>query len=198
MQVFACGLIAKAHVLRGDRAAAATELGRAEETAARSAIISPWHQSTYLLGRLLFDATALEECQAGDRRGLAAAGKAARRSARAATRMVKKIAKERVETYQLAGRVEWLLGKPKAACVWWTRSIAAGEAMGARPELARTYLEVGRRLSQPGSHVRALGGVEAAEYLARAQRIFAELGLDWDLDQLGGAETAPSLAAARA
>ena len=69
-------------------------------------------------------------------------------------------------------------------------SVAAGERLGARPELGRTYREIGQRLSENGSKYRELSGVTAAGYLEKARRLFTALQLEWDLGQLDAARFA--------
>jgi len=59
-----------------------------------------------------------------------------------------------------------------------------GERLGARPDLARTYMEVGRCLQEPKSKYRELNGIGAKEYLAKAEKMFREMDLQWDLEQL--------------
>lgn len=56
--------------------------------------------------------------------------------------------------------------------------------MGARPEVARTYMEVGKRLSEKGSKFRELAGIPAIDYLHEARRLFEEMELDWDIKEL--------------
>jgi hypothetical protein len=187
LKVFSLGLIAKAQVLLGERGAAAEALARAEELATRSGQISPWHRSSYLVSRLLFDVTALEDAgRDGDRTAVRPLRRRAKRSARAALGHAAMVAKERTETYRLAGQAAWLAGDQRRALTWWERSMAEGERLGARPELARTCLEIGRRL--PAGH--ELNGLDASAYLRRAEQLFSELGLDWDLERLRGAEPA--------
>jgi hypothetical protein len=101
--------------------------------------------------------------------------------------MAHRVARERVEVFRLTGTLYWLLRKHRRALLWWRRSIASGRALGARPELARTYAEIGRRLGAAGKHPRALDGLEAARYIALARELYDELGLGWD-----GAQRAPA------
>jgi len=56
--------------------------------------------------------------------------------------------------------------------------------MGARPDLSRTYFEVGKRLLEPGSKYKTLNGITAEEYLDKAKSMFEEMDLKWDLDEL--------------
>ena len=187
LKVFALGLIAKAAVLLGDRARAAPALVRAEDIVKRSPVIPTWHRSSYLVARLLFDLTALEEAaERGDREQWRTLRRQARRAARQAVRIVAKVAKERTETYRLVGRLSWVLGNRRRALAWWAKSIAEGERLRARPELARTYLEVGQRLAGRGR----LAGLDGAECLRKALRLLSEMGLAWDLERLGAGEPA--------
>ena len=78
----------------------------------------------------------------------------------------------------------WLIGKQKKALKWWDKSIRIGEHLGARPELARTYMEVGKRLLEPKSKHGALNGLSAEDYLGKARALFEEMELAWDLQEL--------------
>jgi hypothetical protein len=78
----------------------------------------------------------------------------------------------------------WIINKQRKALKYWTKSITEGEHMGARPELARTYFEVGKRLSDKKSTQKELKGIKAEEYLEKAKAMFEDLDLKWDLDNL--------------
>jgi hypothetical protein len=41
-----------------------------------------------------------------------------------------------------------------------------------KPELSRTYFEIGKRLSEPNSPYQELNGISAAEYLNKAKTMF--------------------------
>ena len=96
----------------------------------------------------------------------------------------KKIKRDRVEILRLMGTRSWLMGERKKALKWWSESIEAGERLKFRPDLSRTYFEIGRRLSEPNSPYKELNGITAAEYLNKAKTMFEEMGLQWDLEQL--------------
>lgn len=183
LRLNALGTKAKIQVLMGDGGAADT-LARADELRRRLGQVPGYHRSMLVTGRLLFDLRALEECPhgGGARRMLAWR---ARRSARQAIRLAATVARERVEVYRLAGRLWWRLGKSERAVGWWERSLREGERMAARPELARTYLEVGQRLTEAGSGARLVNGKPAATYIDAARRLFVEMNLTWDLERAG-------------
>jgi len=90
------------------------------------------------------------------------------------------------------GRSHWLAGEKKAAWHWWRRSLAEGRRLGARPETARTCLEVARSLAETRSPDAGFEERGAADYLEEARNSFEELGLRWDLHQLEQVEGAAS------
>jgi hypothetical protein len=82
------------------------------------------------------------------------------------------------------GLYYWLIGKQSKALKWWDRTIQEGERLGARPDLSRTYMEVGKRLLGTQSKFKELNGISAKEYLEKAEKLFREMDLQWDLEQL--------------
>ncbi len=56
--------------------------------------------------------------------------------------------------------------------------------LGARPDLARTYMEIGKRFLKKKSRYKELNGITAEEYLEKARELFQEMDLQWDLDEL--------------
>ena len=97
----------------------------------------------------------------------------------------KKVAQYRTESYKLMGVYYWLTGKQNKALKWWDRSVKEGERLGARLQLARTYFEVGQCLNEAESKHKMLNGIEAQEYLDRAELLFEEMKLNWASDGLG-------------
>ncbi len=80
----------------------------------------------------------------------------------------KKIAVNRTKKYYLIGKYYWLINKQKTALKWWRKSIQAGEALDARPDLSRTYFEVGKSFQSPENKYKQLNGITAQEYLDKA------------------------------
>ncbi|TFH39030.1 MAG: hypothetical protein E4G96_09610 [Chrysiogenales bacterium] len=98
----------------------------------------------------------------------------------------------------------------RAAVRWWKKSIDTGTRLGAKLELSRTYAEIGKHLSGrylhvdadpeggishhhariPRGIVRAHAfatkhiGITPEECLDRAEAMFREMGLEWDLAEL--------------
>ncbi len=51
------------------------------------------------------------------------------------------------------------------------------EKLGARPDLSRTYMEVGKRLQEQKTKYKHLNGITADEYLDKAEKLFQEMDL---------------------
>ena len=90
----------------------------------------------------------------------------------------------RTRALRLMGQYHWLIDKQKNAAKFWGKSISEGKLLGARPDLARTYMEIGKRLMEEKSKYKELNGIKAAEFLEKARTIFQELDLQWELDEL--------------
>ena len=67
---------------------------------------------------------------------------------------------------------------------WWDKAIKEGEQLGARPDLSRTYFEVGKRMLEPQSKDKQLNGIDATRYLEKAGILFEEMGLERDLERV--------------
>lgn len=175
------GVKANIQVLQGDTAAAERTLQQAEEIIAGEKMITPWPLSSYRLSRFLCDIKQLEKSVLkGDKTGIKEYRKKARQSGKAALEHTKRYAANRMEVYRLQGVYYWLTGKPGKALHWFGKSAAAGEKMGARTELARTYREIGERLSEKQGRFQQLNNIEAEEYLEKARKLYPEVGLEWE------------------
>ena len=108
----------------------------------------------------------------------------AHKSGKKALIKLKKYAPYRTKTFTLMGEYYWLIGKQNKALKWWDKAVKKGEELGARPELSRTYFEIGKRLLEPDSKYKELNGITAEEYLDKAKIMFEEMDLQWDLDEL--------------
>ena len=64
------------------------------------------------------------------------------------------------------------------------KSIEEGKQIGARLELSRTYMEIGKRLLKSKSEFRKLNGIKPDAYLKKARTMFKEMELLWDLNEL--------------
>jgi tetratricopeptide (TPR) repeat protein len=149
--------------------------------------IVPFYICNFLMSQFLFDLCVLEDSihsRNKPKTKITHLQKKAYRSGKAAVKNAMKYAADKTEAFKLMGVYDWLIGKQKKALVWWDKSIKIGEYLGARPELARTYMEVGKRLLEKKSKFQQLNGIKAEEYLKKARLLFKEMELKWDLEQL--------------
>ena len=82
------------------------------------------------------------------------------------------------------GVYHWLIGKQNKAFKWWDKAVEKGEHLGARPDLSRTYFEIGKALLDPKCKYKQWNGMSAQEYLDKARAMFQEMDLQYDLDEL--------------
>jgi tetratricopeptide (TPR) repeat protein len=184
LNLLALGTRSRIELLLGQPQDAEESLIRAGAIVKRLPFLPPFHLSEYLLGQLgltldrLETAVARQEGQAASR-----LRRQARQHARKVLAKAPKVAWQLPETYRLLGRCAWLLQKERRALGSWKRSVEEAERLGMRPELGRTYLEIGRRLTEAGREGR-FGEFDAGACLDRAEKIFRELDLEWDLAQV--------------
>lgn len=183
LNLIALGTKAKVEILQGHRAAATQTLAVAESLLARLDLPPPFHAGAYRTSRLLLDLLELEDAIAArDRPRIRRWSRRARQDAAALVAVAAKMARLRTEAYRLVGRLHWLRGRRGRALRWWTRSLAEGERLGARPELARTCAEVAQRLERAG--LPAIDGTSVRELCDRAAVLFREMSLGEDLAAL--------------
>jgi hypothetical protein len=175
LHALALGARAEAQARAGALDAAAETLARGEQALAGLGLQAiPYHASFVHAARYLLDVARLEA-------GAGAAPGRLRRSRRRALGAAAKVAGRRPQVLRLAGREAFLRGRRGAAARWWARSLAAADALGARPESARTLHEIAVRLGPGG---RAPGGRSGVRCLAQARALYQEMGLARDLARL--------------
>jgi len=160
-------------------------LARADEIVQQKGFIPPSYIGPYLIGQFQLNLYLLEQAEL--RRDKSAASrylKECYRFGKHALRNASKNACDRTEVYRLMGTYFWLKGSPPRAIKFWNASIEEGDRLGARVELARTYMEMGRRLLEGRSRLSEINGVSADQYLQKAGTLFEEMALGWDLEQL--------------
>jgi len=156
-----------------------------KEIASRQARVPPHYISTYLVGQFLFDLYQLEESILSNNKAhISACRTKAYQSGKNALKNSNKYASDKMEVFRLMGLYYWLIGRQNKAAQWWNNSMKEGERLGARVELARTYMEIGKRLLEKKGRLRELGGINAEEYLEKARVLLEEMGLKWDLEEL--------------
>jgi class 3 adenylate cyclase/tetratricopeptide (TPR) repeat protein len=96
----------------------------------------------------------------------------------------RKAALYRTESYRLMGIYNWLICDQKSALKWWHKAIREGESLGARPQLSRTYAEMGMRFCLIKDESSEPVASRAEAYLQKAKTMFRDLGLHQDLEHL--------------
>jgi hypothetical protein len=172
-------------VLMKDVSGAKDSLTQSEQIRRKQVYWPPLYLRSSLLGQFMLDLHLLEDAIGGESRSLVSEySKAALRSGKAAVKNSAKFAAHRTENYRLMSVYYWLIGKHRKALKWFDKSIKEGERLGARPDLSRTYMEVGKRLLEPHSKYKELNGITATAYLDKAETMFRDMDLEWDLEQL--------------
>jgi len=172
------------HLTSGNLLGAKKALSKATGILSETDLPPVW-LNYYHLAQLALDMFRLEnQSQHNSKSELSKAKKQAFISAKKAVKSSKKIAFDRIETYRSMGIYYWLIGKQKKALKWWDKSINEGNRLGARLELSRTYFEIGKRLLEPESKYESLSNIKADEYLGKAEAMFGEMDLQWDLEEL--------------
>ena len=179
------GTKSQIQVMQDDLGNAEESLDRSETLILNEDIVAPYYYSSYLMGVLLYNLAQLEKALISkDKKSILKYKNKSLKSGKKAIRNSKKVVSERTKAYRQMGRYYWLIGKQGKALKWWGRTIEEGERLGARPDLSRTYFEVGKRLLEPQSKYKQLNGIDAKGYLEKARVLFEEMDLKQDLDDL--------------
>ena len=179
------GRKAEALILLDDHEGAEESLSQAKAYYEKQKLRPPIYAVPYLAARFLADIHQLEMTIRSEiSSNRAHFRKQAYQDGKAAVRKSRKYAPYRTKIFRLMGLYYWLIGKQRKALTWWTRTIQEGERLGARPDLARTFFEVGKRLLEPHSKYKELNGISVKEYFDKAEKLFREMDLQWDLEQL--------------
>ncbi|MEW6110542.1 MAG: hypothetical protein AB1664_00300, partial [Thermodesulfobacteriota bacterium] len=160
-----------------------------EATRAKAgATAAPMQLAIFYRNQFAYFLRRLEEALGTGERGEASEY---RRSAlKSGTRLIKtcrKAALYRTDCFRLMGVYNWLIDDRKSALEWWHKAIKEGESLGARPELARTYAEVGMRLHPTDGVSSGLDAKRAEDLLRKAETMFRDMSLHHDLEALRSA-----------
>jgi hypothetical protein len=184
-EIFALGFKGEAQLMLGDAEGSLKTISMAREIYDKQSLVMALWAAPYLVARFSVSINQLQQkiCSKTPsnvpsiRKKAYLAGKAALRNSR-------NYAPYRTKIFRLMGLYYWLIGEQGKALKWWNRTIQEGERLGARPDLSRTYFEVGKRLLEPDIQYRELNGISAKEYLEKSEKLFREMDLEWDLEQL--------------
>ena len=153
-------------------------LARCKAIISRQSNVTPYYNSSFLLGHFLYDLNLLENSLVS--RDSPAKTKYMRLALKSGKKLVKnskKIASEKAAAYCLMGRYYWLAGNQDKAIQFWTRALQEGEHLGLRPDIAYTYLEIGKRLQESQSKYKNFLGKQSQDCLEKARTLFLEMGI---------------------
>lgn len=145
---------------------------------------APFQLSNLYRIQLEIDLYRLREWKGGNRVKAHESQRKAIRSAKQLLGVTRKVAQHRTDSYRLMGAYYWMINKQGKALRWWHRAVQEGERLGAFPQVARTYFEVGKRLLGPESKYRDLDGLGAREYLEKARAKFKEMKMESSLEEI--------------
>jgi class 3 adenylate cyclase/tetratricopeptide (TPR) repeat protein len=185
-QIFMLSLKARIQIFMKNVKGARETLLQADNLFKSQKYLLNWYVADYLMAQFEFNIQRLEqEILTNDRKAFLKYRKRAHKSGIAAKKIfMRKYAVGRVEYFKLTGHFYWIIGKQKNALEWWHKSIEEGKRIGARVDLSRTYMELGRRLLEPKSKHKEFNGLKAEDYLEKAKTMFQEMDLLWDMDEL--------------
>jgi class 3 adenylate cyclase/tetratricopeptide (TPR) repeat protein len=177
-------LQASIHILRGDIEKAEKCLQYANSIR-RQVKGTPFQLSNLYRTQSEFDLCRLKESiKGGNGAEVAESRRNAFKSGRLLQKVAQKVAFHRTDSYRLTGSYYWTINKRKRALLWWHRAVHEGERLGARPELARLYFEVGRCLLESKSKHMSLDGLEGEVYLEKARALFGEMEMESYLEEI--------------
>ena len=179
------GFKAEAHQLAGDGKAfdslsQASKIYERQPSVVMPIFVTPFMVADFFVGVEQLKHTIRSETSSE----LALLRKNAYEAGKAAVRNSHKYAPYRTKILRLMGLYYWLIEKQDKAVKWWRRAIEEGKRLNARPDLARTYMEIGKRFLEEKSKYKELNGINVDKYVHMAKELFVEMDLQWDLDEL--------------
>ena len=146
---------------------------------------APFQLSPHLKTQLEIDLYRLRESKKGGNRAeLGALKRKAFKSSKLLQKVAQKVAYHRTDSYRLMGTYYWVINEHEKAIGRWHRAVQEGERLGARPHLARLYLEVGSFLLEEKGKQMKLDDLEGEAYLEKARTLFEEMNMESCLEDI--------------
>ena len=146
---------------------------------------APFQLSCHFKTRLELDLYRLREStKSGNREEMDKFQRKAIKSIRSLARVARKVAYHRTDSYRLTGAYYWTINEHEKALGWWHKAVQEGERLGARPQLARLYFEVGRCLLEEKAKYKKLDGLKGEAYLEKARALFEEMKMESYLEEI--------------
>ena len=185
LRLASLGYKVQIQILLQDLNGAEESLEQLEEYYRKQAFIPPVYAVPYLVARFSFDIERIEaSLRSDDASNLPQYRQHAHKSCKNILKISKKYAPLRSAVCRLSGTYYWLINKQHKAVKYWQKGISESERLRAHPDLARTYMEIGRRFLEDKSKYKELNGMRAEDYFGKARDMFQSMDLQWDLDAL--------------
>ncbi len=179
------GWKAEALILLNDIDGAKRYIHQGQQIIDQDKLTPPHVISVYITAQFGLDIQLLKRSLiSGDETDFSNLKKNAYKSGKTALRKLKNYAILRIKNFRLMGEYYWLVSNQRKAFKWWDQAIKKGEKLCARPDLSRTYFEIGKALLDPKCNRTDWNGISGKEYLSKARRMFQEMDLQYDLDEL--------------
>jgi len=177
-------LQARIHLMTGAIQQAQESLERAERRRMQTRT-APYQLSSLLKTQSDLDLYRLKETTKGANRvEIDKSRKKTFESVKSLKKVARKVAYHRTDFYRLSGAYCWTMKKHKKALNQWRQAVQEGERLGARPQLARLYFEVGKCLLESNGKYTMLDGLAGEEYLAKARALLEEMKVGSPLEEI--------------
>ncbi len=183
--LYLLGYKALIQIQQKDIIGAKETLLQAREFLSKQVFVPPIYISSYLIGQFSLDLCLLEQAiLSNDKLSARKYRKNASDSGKHALKNSQKYAFDRASVLRLLGIYYWLIGSQKKALRFWNNSIKQAKFLDARVELAKTYMEIGRRFHENCGRNLKPKRMAANAYLEKARILFEKMGLQWELEEL--------------
>ncbi len=161
-------------------------LDYAEDLIKSQAFVPPIYLQYYLRGRILYDTKLLEESiNHNDKKSQKMLERRVHNSCKRLVKTLKNYELYSIFALNQKGLYFWLIDNQKMAIKCWKKTIFDAKKIGVEgPELARTYMEIGKRLLEKKSRYKDINGITPEQYLEKAREMFEKMEMQWDLDEL--------------
>jgi tetratricopeptide (TPR) repeat protein len=177
---------ARAQIYLKDKEGAKKTLSFVDELVKKQGFVPRTIKLHYLRGQQLYDLQLLEEAvNKDDKLLMPKCRKRAYHSCKKEIKNLKNHTISSIFSLNLFSRYFWLIDQQGKALKLWKKAIDRAKDFGVEgPDLARTYMEIGRRLLEKKSKFKELDGIKAEEYLEKAREMFERMDMQWCLDEL--------------
>jgi len=185
IQIHLLGHKAYSHIMLENYEEAKASLEKGDELIMKQDYPPAYATSHFYSYQFLYYTKLLErQVMTGSFINLSELRKKGNKSRKKALQAAKKHGFTYISVIMISGTYFWLINDQKKAIKCWNEAIEEGARRRQKLWVARTYMEVGKRLLEKNSKYKELNGITAEKYLEMAREMFEEMDLQWDLDEL--------------